>query len=165
MRRLFEGKPEGILHFDAHGGRDVAQATGAVHEQVEADDLEDFGAISPVADIDVLDVGQFGDHVGANSGLFANFAQGGLFGVLTGVDGALGQGDEFGVGRCALHVPDFDVLAGAVHVGLNDGDIPVTAHLTEYYTASRGFSHHGRNRREPVSLAESAEADNRGYLA
>src|ERR1035437_2156624 len=114
MRGLFQGKPEGILHFDAHGGRDVAQATGAVHEQVEADDLEDFGAISPVADIDVLDVGQFGDHVGANSRLFANFAQGGFFGLLTRIDGTLGQGNEFGVGGRPVHVPDFDVLAGAV---------------------------------------------------
>src|ERR1019366_914118 len=104
MRRLFEGKPKGALYLDAHGGRDVAQATGAVHEQVEADDLEDFGAISPVADVDVLDVGQFGDHVGANSGLFANFAQGSFFGLLAGIDGALGQGDEFGVGGSALHV-------------------------------------------------------------
>src|ERR1019366_4715640 len=164
MRRLFEGKPKSVLHLDAHGGRDVAQASGAVHEQVEADDLEDFGAISPVADVDVLDVGQLGDHVGANSGFLANFAQGGLFGLLTWVDGTLWQGDEFGVGGGTLHVPDFDVLAGAVHVGLNDGDIPTAAHLPNYNAASGGFSHHGRNRREPVSFAESATADNREYL-
>src|ERR1017187_10743669 len=129
MRRLFEGEPKGVLHLDAHGGRDVAQASGAVHEQVEADDLEDFGAISPVADVDVLDVGQLGDHVGANSGLFANFAQGGLFGLLAGVDGTLGQGNEFGIGGGALHVPDFDVFSGRGHVGVNDGPGPANAHL------------------------------------
>ena len=36
-------------------GRDVAQASRAVQQQVEADDLGDLGAVAPVADVDVPD--------------------------------------------------------------------------------------------------------------
>ena len=82
--------PEGALDFDAHRGRDVAELARAIQQEIEADNLEDAGLIAPVADVDILDVGELGNEVGANAGLFVNFTQGSLIGLLAGVDCALG---------------------------------------------------------------------------
>ena len=72
---------------------------------------------------------ELGDQFGADAGFFADFAQGGLLGRLAGIDGALGQRDQFGVGWGALGLRQPDVPAGAVHVRLDDRHIPAAAHF------------------------------------
>ena len=47
--------------------------------------------VTPIADVEVFDVGQLGDQIGADAGFFADFAQGGLLRLLARIDGALGK--------------------------------------------------------------------------
>src|SRR5215472_2261452 len=79
---VVERDPEGALDLNPHFGRDVAEFAGAIQKKVEADDFEDARLIAPVAHIDVLDVGEFGDEIGANAGLFFDLTQGGLLRLL-----------------------------------------------------------------------------------
>ena len=67
----------------------LAQLSCAIQQQVEADDFEDASAIAPVAYVNILDIGEFADEFGAQPGLFLDFAQRGLVGLLAFVDSAL----------------------------------------------------------------------------
>src|SRR3974390_3298687 len=94
LRGVLEREPDGLADLDAHGLRDLVDAPGLVAQKKEADDLEAALRVAPGADVDVLDVGEFGDERGGYAGLFAHFADGGLGGLLAGVDNALGKGQH-----------------------------------------------------------------------
>src|SRR5215472_12204432 len=78
LRRFFQREPEGALYLDPHGVGDVAQPSRTIQQQEKAHDLEDPGTVAPAANIDVLDIGEFTDQLGAHTGFFAYIAKSGV---------------------------------------------------------------------------------------
>src|ERR1035438_4565778 len=73
-RRVFQWQPERALHLNSHFGRDVAQAAGAVQQQIKADNLEHARAVAPAAHVEVFDVHQLAHQFAAHPSLFGYFA-------------------------------------------------------------------------------------------
>jgi len=87
--RFVQGQPKRLLDFDPHRGRNAVDAARAIEQQVKADNLEDARAIAPLADVNVLDVGQLIDQIGRAGRFFVDLAESGLGRLLAFVDGAL----------------------------------------------------------------------------
>src|SRR5271165_7055232 len=68
FQRIVQRQPEGSVHLNPHLRWDVAQSPGAIQQQVKADDLEDARVITPVAHVEILDVGELADQFSLYSG-------------------------------------------------------------------------------------------------
>src|SRR5882672_4261806 len=108
----------------------VVNSSRLIEHEVEANDFEDARAVSPIADISVLAVGELCHQFGSDSGLLADFPKGSFWGFLTRVQGAFGEtkchfSDTFchGFGSRILPV-----------IGLDDGNPPRTG-LAAYHHA------------------------------
>src|SRR5882724_1762295 len=71
---LGERNPERAFYFDSHFGGDVVDLSRSVAQQIEAHDFEHALAVTPVADVDVLDVREFGDELGNDAGFLLHLA-------------------------------------------------------------------------------------------
>src|SRR5215472_13818684 len=72
-------------------GREIAEASGDIAQQIVGHYLEDTGAVAPGAYVNVLYVAELLYQGSGDSGLFPDFANRGLLGALTSIDDALGQ--------------------------------------------------------------------------
>src|SRR5438045_1951909 len=135
---VFQGKPKSTMDFDPHLGPDVVNAAGLVAQQVETNHFEDALSVGPGTNVDVLDVGQFGDQGGDDSGFLAYLADGGFYRVFSLVDQALGQGEDLFAGDRAPG------LAGRrfFFFRLNGRDVPPVGHTPEDHAASRKLAYH-----------------------
>src|SRR5437764_6457896 len=86
-RRLVQWQPARLGHLDPHRLLDLAEPSPAGAEEVEADDLEDAGAVAPR--IRVLDVAELLHEAAMDAGLLEHLADCGLGGRLARVEVAL----------------------------------------------------------------------------
>ncbi len=89
--RFFERNPLSAAHFDAHVGRDFADASGFVAQKIKADHLEDALVVCPGTNVEVFDVGEFGERDSDDSSFFLHLADGSGFGFLARIDQTFGQ--------------------------------------------------------------------------
>ena len=157
--RILQREPVGVLYLDPHLGRNVSQASGAVEQQIEADDLEHARAVAPVAHVVVLDIGQLGHQVSLHPGFFADLAEGRLLRLLSLVDGALGQSHQCGR-RLSRAVRRLARLFRTCHVRLDDRQKPAASHLPQHDTSRREFAHHERPPENRLVWQTNRDADN-----
>lgn len=150
---FIERKPECLADFNAHVFSNFVDAACLVAEEEEADDLEDFFAVAPGTNVDVLDICELGNKGCGHPGLFANFAErciGGLFSVVDQTFGKSehqlarmflagggwggnsgGSRDGFGQG-----------LASSLVLRLDGSDVPGACHAAQDDTSSRELANH-----------------------
>lgn len=134
---FFEGQPHAAADLNAHVFGDIADPAATIAKEIEGDDFEDAFAPAPRACVDVTDIGEFGDAVGFEAGLFANLAFGGFFGLFPFIDSPLGKRQHT---RFLANWRRWIVAIVIDRVGLDYSDMPFPADTSQHDATGGNFS-------------------------